>query len=243
MRNLFTNVQKHMMGRIDSNECTVCTSHTPDTNGHILGGCSHRIPHGLYCKRHGKAVKLILDTIRQSARGNCQIYADAEAEERTLNDIPTWFGLLSRPDILLFPNIDPSYPWTRLTHTYLPRRFKQAVIIEIGYTSDGDITPKYTTKQSQHARLVNHLTRKGWQVTTHTVLITYSGQITSNLRTLFESLNVNTQKINQTISKIQRSTLTYNRKILSSRRHILNTTARVAQPHTHNPQTLDPNPH
>ena len=103
-----------------SDKCPHCRQ--PDSGGHILGGCNHKVMKSLYISRHDEAMRKVLKHINQGKHGAFLKIADIGRDELTKDlgvldkRIPTWLipdGTLQtcglpadlrnklRPDILI----------------------------------------------------------------------------------------------------------------------------------------------
>ena len=101
-----------------SDKCPHCRQ--PDSGGHILGGCNHRVMKSLYISRHDEAMRKVLKHINQGKHGAFLKIADIGRSELT-NDLgvldkrtPTWLladgtlqtcGLLASKRSVLRPDL------------------------------------------------------------------------------------------------------------------------------------------
>ena len=64
-----------------SDRCPHCQQ--PDSGGHILGGCNHRVMKSLYISRHNEAMRKVLKHINQGKHGAFLKIADIGRSELT----------------------------------------------------------------------------------------------------------------------------------------------------------------
>jgi ribonuclease HI len=216
MRNLYTTQLAADMNQASTSTaaveqqhfCTICTSHKKETQGHILGGCTHPDMHSQHMKRHGKGAGLILQTIRDNT--NVATFADAETVEKSLQKISSTFlprsrqvetnkhKMISKPDIITFPELTQDQTNTAPEHDE-----KKAIFLEISFTGDGDAAQRFQQKVTQHAAHAQFLETNQWTIEVVPIIITHSGCITDNLTTTLTNLGISNGQVKKLITKLQ----------------------------------------
>ena len=205
-------------------QCSLCTK--KETQGHIIGDCSHPEMKALTMKKHGTAVHTIARAIQSTANGaDCAMFMSAEGfpTESHLAALAkcNWFPtspdaalrnppLLSKPDIVLFPKI-PNQPNLHL-RTVNPAE-KEAIFLEISYCSDTRLAERYTEKINQHTAHAQFLSspEHGWQIRIIPILLTHSGGCTHTLTALLNEFQVTPTAFTRLLNKLALHTSEYNR--------------------------------
>lgn len=205
--------------------CELCPE-PHETEGHILGHCSHSLLHSMYCKRHGQAVAIITSTLRTAPQAQYLVYADAEGFEHSLPNIPSFFPRVprshsSKPDIVTFPAIH-EFETALEDPDFCPSPSqKVAYFYEFGMTSDRSLARKFKDKLDQHRRHQQALCRLGWEVNVIPIVMTYSGVTTTSFRAALSAANVPDTLIDSTLLQLQQTVCDYNVKILHTRRTLI----------------------
>jgi hypothetical protein len=230
MRNLYTTQLAAQMSQSTEEQvhrCSLCNSNKKETQGHILGGCTHQIMHAITMQKHGKAVGLILDSLETSNKGNIAIFADAETGKKTLHNISRnllprdrravtkQHELLSKPDIIIFPKILQSE-----AHTTPPNEKKEAIFLEISFTGDGYAATRFEQKLKQHEAHAEFLRSKEWTIKVIPIIFTHSGCLTTSLRQILTEFGIENGPTNKLISKLQLHTCTFSYKTISTYRQL-----------------------
>jgi ribonuclease HI/exonuclease III len=176
-----------------SSACPLCGG--PDSAGHILGGCQHRVMKAMYIARHNHAVQRIQKLIsKHSCMAAFYTVMDACSESDITQHgahstrIPRWVlpGLGDEERNKLRPDILIVYGHKGTAHNYeiVEMRCAQTEIymMEIGYCPDTQEAERYTTKSKQHETLQQLLRQQGDLADLETVLLGTSGSIPKSLR-------------------------------------------------------------
>ena len=176
---------KTVAGKNKTDLCHLChrLGHTcQDTQGHLLGACTHPDLEALYIKRHNLALTMIQRSISiHSDLANCYTIMDATSVNSlppgvSATRIPPWVlpsvpddqRLRLRPDLLIFEGLTstdtrlPSHTTRAAPNLHSLQQRVIVHIIELTFTSHHDNA--LTDKMQQHTLLVHLLQAAGWIV-------------------------------------------------------------------------------
>lgn len=197
-----------------------------ETQGHILGDCSHPEMEALTMKKHGTGVRMIARAIQSTATGaDCALFMSAEGfpTESHLDALGkcTWFPispdaahrnppLISKPDIVLFPKI---HNQSNLHLRAVDPAEKEAIFLEISYCSDTRLAEQYAEKFNQHRAQAQFLSspEHSWQIRIIPILLTHSGGCTKTLTDLLHEFQITPTAFTRLLNKLALHTCEYNR--------------------------------
>ena len=202
--------------------CPLCPHEvtTVETVGHYFGGCRHRAKTAIFCKRHGEAVTIIGDAIKEGTLGNCPIFMDAETGDRSARSLPAYIPSQppgpdrSLPDILLLPRLtNETLATLGPDPIELPPALRHIVLLELGYTQDLHLPTKLQEKLAQHQGFKALLESRGWTVVLAAIPVSYTGLLLSSLRTTLTDCGVTGAAVTATLHRLVSHSISYIGKV------------------------------
>jgi ribonuclease HI len=211
--------------------CPLCG--LPDSGGHILGSCEHKICKAMYIDRHNKAVRMIQAGVQKGGLGGFYTIMDAcqandlpEGVQGTR--LPDWIlpGMQSdlrhkmRPDLLIVKGITPGDAHKgKLPKTAQDRAKYTVVLSEVGYGPDTRYMDKMAEKQAQHQELQHMLAQAGWKVEITTpVVLGVGGSIFVDTQQTLEQLGIGSSDNARILNKLHILSVTSAHQIVKTRR-------------------------
>ena len=237
--------------------CPLCGE--PDSTGHLLGGCNHKMSQALRVARHDGAVK-ILHGVLQKRMGAWATFMDAGTQADLPASVqgkrlPAWLlpeELITaaerrklRPDMLIIEglivyaeDLEDEQSMHELRASKLMRSGVVCHIFEVGYCSDTDSTSKEAEKRDQHKRLEILLMSQGLKVEYHAIPLGRCGTIPACLPTLLKStLGMDSTSIAGCTRKLHRHAVRFVETMYQARQCVDNPTAGGAPLPNLNPLT------
>lgn len=209
---IYTAKLAHRYGRSDTTACPLCGQ--PDSQSHLLGGCSHAEMKSLYIARHHAATRAILLALCRGEQGGHVIQADVGTSTalsavlqrvpntvpRTVARAPPRSAPLPRPDI------------TTRHGTYV-------TYLDVKYGPDTRLHDKEQPSKAHYDRLVRH-THTHLRPSVRILLLGVGGRIPLDLITKLGQLGISASRLNTLCNCLNRQAVQWMRTIVGARRRL-----------------------
>jgi hypothetical protein len=195
----------HRYGRADDANCPLCGE--PDSQSHMLGGCTHPTMHDIYCKRHNSAATLILLHFHLQGTPTTPIQTHVGRP----GNVPTLRGL---PDVVPGCNNSHARPDFTLRDTNVH-------LVELKYGQDTRLEEKlrgiYDTLLPTKAAVER---TTNMHAVIHPILIGVGGRIPDSTFTGLVTLGATPEQAEKLCSKLNQHAVTWLHKTVLARRRL-----------------------
>lgn len=199
--------------------CPLCRR--PDSSGHILLDCAHKMMQALVIRRHDMTVCQINNSLQKHTKhGSAYTILDACRETELTQQgadakrLPRWIlpeGTTSdeelakmRPDILRIRGLPPAPTPADIAHAMANKEQYQMELVEVGYCSDTKWRRTVAQKLRQHATLIEKLQAAGWSVdtTAHVIVVGACGAVYLSGQQALEKLGLSKAQCSKLLTRL-----------------------------------------